>query len=129
MNLPNEGLVKETDYCGLVSGTKHDKADLFETFYGALKTAPMIVQCPVNIECRLVQIIDMKTHDIFIGEIVEVHCDEDCLDGQSIDITRVKPLLFAMGDPQKFTASSSYYKLGERLAPAWEAGKPLLKKD
>ena len=127
VNLPTEGLVKETDYCGLVSGTKRDKSSLFETFYGALETAPMIAQCPVNIECRLASTIDMESHDIFIGKIVEVHCDEDCLDGQSIDITRVKPLLFAMGDPAKFTASSSYYKLGERLAPAWEVGKPLLK--
>jgi len=127
VNLPTEGLVKETDYCGLVSGTKRDKSSLFETFYGALETAPMIAQCPVNIECRLASTIDMESHDIFIGKIVEVHCDEDCLDGQSIDITRVKPLLFAMGDPAKFTASSSYYSLGERLAPAWEVGKPLLK--
>jgi flavin reductase (DIM6/NTAB) family NADH-FMN oxidoreductase RutF len=127
VNLPPEGLVKETDYCGLVSGSKRDKTGLFKTFYGVLGTAPMIEQCPVNIECRLASTIDMKTHDIFIGEIVEVHCDEDCLDGQAIDITRVKPLLFAMGDPAQFTASSSYYRLGERLAPAWEAGKPLLK--
>lgn len=127
VNLPPEGLVKETDYCGLVSGTKRDKASLFETFYGVLETAPMIAECPVNIECKLASTIDMESHEIFIGKIVEVHCDEECLEGDAIDITRVKPLLFAMGDPGHFTASSSYYSLGKRVAPAWEVGKELLK--
>ena len=92
-----------------------------------LETAPMIAQCPVNIECKLESTIDMQTHEIFVGRIAEVHCDEECLDGQSIDIIKLKPLLFAMGDPARFTASSSYYALGKRVAPAWEAGKPLLK--
>jgi len=127
VNLPPEGLVKETDYCGLVSGTKRDKASLFETFYGVLETAPMIAECPVNIECKLASTIDMESREIFIGKIVEVHCDEECLEGDAIDITRVKPLLFAMGDPGHFTASSSYYSLGKRVAPAWEVGKELLK--
>ena len=127
VNVPPERLVKETDYCGLVSGTKRDKASLFETFYGVLETAPMIAECPVNIECKLASTIDMESHEIFIGKIVEVHCDEECLEGDAIDITRVKPLLFAMGDPGHFTASSSYYSLGKRVAPAWEVGKELLK--
>jgi flavin reductase (DIM6/NTAB) family NADH-FMN oxidoreductase RutF len=42
---PPEGLMVETDYCGIMSGKKTDKAALFEVFYGDLKTAPMIRQC------------------------------------------------------------------------------------
>lgn len=126
VNIAPEKLVKETDYCGLVSGSKFDKAGLFETFYGTLGTAPMISGCPVNIECRLAQTVDMPKHDIFIGEVVEVYCDEECLDGEAIDYLKVMPMLFAMGDPKQFTASSSYYKLGARLAPAWCVGKELM---
>jgi flavin reductase (DIM6/NTAB) family NADH-FMN oxidoreductase RutF len=44
VNIAPEALVKETDYCGLVSGAKRDKASLLETFYGVLETAPMIAQ-------------------------------------------------------------------------------------
>ena len=47
--LPSEDLMVETDYCGIMTGKKTDKAALFEIFYGELKTAPMIRQCPVNI--------------------------------------------------------------------------------
>lgn len=127
VNIAPERLVKETDYCGLVSGSKADKARLFETFHGEETGAPMIAECPLNIECRLARTIDMPRHDIFVGEVVEVFCDEECLDGDSIDIAKVAPLLFAMGDPGHFTASSSYYSLGSRVASAWEVGKELMR--
>jgi flavin reductase (DIM6/NTAB) family NADH-FMN oxidoreductase RutF len=127
INIPTERLVKEVDYCGMVSGRKADKARLFEPFYGQLETAPMIAECPLNLECRLVQTVDMPNHDIFIGEVVEVYCDEECMDGDAIEFLEVKPILYAMGDPSQFTASSSYYSLGSRLAPAWEVGKELFK--
>ena len=76
VNIPTVEMVKETDYCGLVSGKNVDKAALFEVFYGNLKTAPMIEECPINMECRLVQTVDFPRHDIFIGEIVEAYCQE-----------------------------------------------------
>jgi len=46
--LPSEDMVAETDYCGMVSGAKTDKADIFDLFYGELKSAPMIKNCPLN---------------------------------------------------------------------------------
>jgi len=127
VNIPPERLVRETDYCGLVSGTKADKARLFETFYGELETAPMIRECPLNLECRLVQTVDMPNHDIFVGEVVQVYCDEECLEGDSIDFLKVQPLLFVMGSPGKMATSSGYYSLGAFLAPAWNVGKELMK--
>ena len=50
INLPSADMVKETDYCGLVSGKHVDKAQLFHVFYGNLKTAPMIAECPISTE-------------------------------------------------------------------------------
>lgn len=126
VNIPPESLVKEVDYCGLVSGHKSDKAKRFETFFGEATGAPMVTGCPLNIECRLARTMDMPQHDIFVGEVVEVYCDEECLDGEFIDISRVEPMLFAMGDPGHFTASSSYYSLGEKIARAWKVGKDLI---
>lgn len=125
VNIAPVHLVKETDYCGLVSGSKTDKAALFDIFYGELETAPMIEQCPLNLECRLVQTVDMPQHDIFVGEVLQVYCNEECLEGAMVDYQKVEPLLFAMGDPARFTQSSSYYALGARVAGAWDIGKEL----
>ena len=49
-------MISETDYCGLVSGRKTDKSNIFNVFYGELETAPMIMECPVSIECKLFDI-------------------------------------------------------------------------
>ena len=85
--LPSEGLVVETDYCGIMTGKKTDKAVLFDVFYGELKTAPMIEQCKVCMECRLDRIIDFPTHDIFIGEVVQTYADESVLSDRNIDVS------------------------------------------
>lgn len=116
INIPSTKLVKETDYCGLVSGKDTDKAGLFKTFYGKLKTVPLIEECAVNMECELLQTVDFPQHDIFIGKIVETHCDESVLTGGVVDLEKLQPILFAMND-------RSYYRLGERFARAWSIGK------
>ncbi len=118
VNLPDEGLVVKADYCGLVSGRKVDKGALFKTFYGKLKTAPMIEECPVNMECRLARTVDFPTHDIFIGEVVNTFCDERVLTEGALDFEKMRPLLFSMGD-------RGYWSMGKRLAEAWGAGKKL----
>lgn len=116
VNIPSSSMVKITDYCGLVSGKKVDKGRLFDTFYGVLETAPMVRECPVNMECRLVETVDMDSHDIFIGEIVETWCDSEVVTEEKIDFARIDPLLFVMND-------RSYWRLGDRFARAWSAGR------
>jgi len=69
VNIPSSDLLDKTDYCGLVSGEKTDKSHVFDVFYGSLKTAPMIRECPVSLECRLVQAVPLPTNTLFIGEI------------------------------------------------------------
>jgi len=116
VNIPSVDMVKVTDYCGLVSGKRVDKAALFESFYGRLGTAPMIEGCPINMECRLIQTVDFPRHDVFVGEIVETYCDEQCLTDGVVDFSKVRPILFTMND-------RGYWKLGERFAQAWSIGK------
>ncbi|MDT8284592.1 MAG: flavin reductase family protein, partial [Thermovirgaceae bacterium] len=52
INIPSVDLLKETDLLGIVSGSGFDKSVLFDIFYGSLKKAPMVRQCPVAIECK-----------------------------------------------------------------------------
>jgi flavin reductase (DIM6/NTAB) family NADH-FMN oxidoreductase RutF len=118
INIPSVEMVKETDYCGLVSGKDVDKAKLFTNFYGKLETAPMIEECAVNMECELIQTVDFPRYDIFIGKVVETYCDEHYLTEGEVDLAKVQPFLFSMLD-------NSYWKLGERFAQAWSIGKDL----
>lgn len=89
VNIPSECMVVETYYWGLVSGKDADKGALFNNFYGKLKTAPMIEECPLNMECRLVKNVDMETHDLFIDEVVETYCDERVLIKGVVDYSKI----------------------------------------
>ena len=116
--MPSEELMVETDYCGLKTGKKVDKAALFDIFYGDLKTAPMIRQCLVNMELRLHEVLDFDTHDIFIGELVQTYADDKVLTNGKIDVAKLRPLLFDM-------ASVKYWRLGEAVGNCWNVGKTL----
>lgn len=116
VNIPSVTIVKETDYCGLVSGKNVDKSSLFQIFYGKLKTAPMITTCPVNMECSLNQILDFPSHEVFIGEVGTTYADEAVLTKGTLDYSKLHPLLFTMQDKE-------YWTLGNRIATAWDIGK------
>jgi flavin reductase (DIM6/NTAB) family NADH-FMN oxidoreductase RutF len=122
VNIPSRALIKETDYCGIVSGKKRDKSVLFDVFYGKLENAPLIRECPINLVCRLIQTVDFPKHDIFIGEIVQTFCDEECLSEGVVDFSKVDPILFVMND-------KSYRALGDPCGKAWHDGKGLLSDD
>ena len=118
VNIPSVDLLRETDYCGLVSGADVDKSALFTTFYGELAAAPMIAECAVNMECQLVRTLDFETHDVFVGRVVQTYCEERFLTDGKLDLGTVQPILFAMPD-------RSYWSIGERAGQAWDAGKGL----
>ncbi|MGA3060295.1 MAG: flavin reductase family protein [Candidatus Bathyarchaeia archaeon] len=120
INIPSTKMIKETDFCGLVSGKNKNKADMFQTFYGKLKTAPMIEQCSINMECELIKTVDFPNHDIFIGKIVSTYCDDAVLTKGAVDFEKVQPILFVMND-------RSYWTLGKKIAKAWDIGKELIK--
>jgi flavin reductase (DIM6/NTAB) family NADH-FMN oxidoreductase RutF len=82
INVPMRKILKETDFCGTKSGRNVDK--FAETKLTPIKSskvnAPLIKECPVNLECVVKQILELGTHDLFIGEIVETHIDSEYLD-------------------------------------------------
>jgi flavin reductase (DIM6/NTAB) family NADH-FMN oxidoreductase RutF len=116
--LPSEDLMIKTDYCGLMTGKKTDKAALFDIFYGELKTAPMINACMVNMELKLHDVLDYKTHDIFVGELVQTYADDSVMKDGKIDIAKLRPLLFDM-------SSIQYFSLGQPVGKCWNVGKAL----
>lgn len=78
LNLTTEALVKEADLCGTYSGKNTDKWELtgltrekaFEV------SAPTVAQCPVSVECKVTQKIELGSHDMYLGKIVAVDADE-----------------------------------------------------
>ncbi len=115
VNIPSADLVKETDYCGLASGARIDKAEdcRFAVFYGKLKSAPLIEQCPISHACEVVQILNLGSHELIVGRIVETHVSEECLVDGRPDIAKIKPFLFA---------GLGYYTIGEHIGDAFRCG-------
>jgi flavin reductase (DIM6/NTAB) family NADH-FMN oxidoreductase RutF len=125
VNLPSSAMARATDFCGLYSGSKVDKSKMFDVFYGELKTAPMISECPVNVECRLSQTLELLHCEVFIGEVVGVYMEDKYLTDNKPDIGKIDPLLFE-------GTLGSYWKVGEKVGQAFKIGKackPKQKKD
>jgi flavin reductase (DIM6/NTAB) family NADH-FMN oxidoreductase RutF len=116
LNIPSSDLLEKTDYCGIVSGANTDKSKVFDVFYGSTKTAPMISECPVTLECRLVEDVSLPTHHLFIGEIVGVYADGKVLRDGKPDFPLIDPLFLTIPD-------NRYWTLGKHAGNAWSAGK------
>ena len=121
VNVPSTDLLKETDYCGITSGSKINKIKdcQFKVFYGKLKNAPLLEQCPVNLECAVVHILDLGTHSLFVSKIEETYISEDCLTEGHPNIDKIKPFIFVR------TAGSQYQAFGEVLAKVGSLGREM----
>ncbi len=108
INIPRSTQVKETDYCGQVSGRKRDKfRDCGFTAAPAQKVkAPLIKECPINVECVVRDRVRAGTHDIFIAEIVAVNVDEGALTNGSIDLEKADLIAYGGG---------RYHKIGPAI--------------
>jgi flavin reductase (DIM6/NTAB) family NADH-FMN oxidoreductase RutF len=109
VNIPRAAQVREVDLCGNVSGRDADKFALcgFHAVPGAHVAAPLIEECPVNIECVTRHRLSLGAHDLFVGEILAVHFDEDVLDSRGrLQSSKVDALAYVHGD---------YRLLGEKV--------------
>ena len=109
INLPTAELVRAVDYCGVKSGRDTDK--LKDTGLKVSKasevTAPIIVQSPVNVECRVREIVPLGTHNMFIADIVKVDAAKELLDDKGrLALERAGLLAYAHG---------GYFPLGAKL--------------
>jgi len=125
INIPSTEMVRETDYCGIISGRKVDKVEVcqFKVFYGKLGNAPLIEQCPVNLECQTMQMLDLGSHSLFIGRIEESYISESCLTDGKPDVDKINPFAYIV-DPDR-----EYRALGEVVAKAFSIGSELKARD
>jgi len=121
VNIPDTSLVKETDYCGIATGAKTDKARdcNFKVFYGEVAGAPFIEQCPVNIGCTAEHILKLGSHYLIAGPIKEILVSDDCMADGKPDAGKIDPFVY-MTYP-----AGTYNKVGEFLAPAFRIGKEI----
>lgn len=127
VNIPSSNLTYEVDLCGTLSGMDVEKlriAGLTEMKAEKIQ-APLLLECPVNMECRTQQVIPLGTHILFLGEVLALYIEESAFseapdlesDDQALDITRAKPLVYAPG-------THDYWALGDTSQGRSEGKKP-----
>jgi len=120
LNFPTTSMLSLVDTCGVFSGREIDKSSLFDSFYGELQTAPIITECPVSLECRVLQPILIQHRQIFIAEVhcayvEEVYLDE--VDGkkQIASMNHLDPILYAL--------DNRYYSIGQPIGVGYQEAK------
>lgn len=120
INIPDGSLIEKTDYCGLVSGSKTDKSELFNVFYGESDKVPLIEECPVCMSCSVYDAVKLPSNTLYIGEPKEVFTEEKYMTDNQLDIKKINPFTLTMPD-------NHYWSVGENLGKAWNIGKNLKK--
>ena len=123
LNVPPARLAEKVDYLGLVSGEREPgklKKAGIDCETGSKVDAPVLLACPVNLECRLLQAVDLGSHTFFIGEVMETTVDEKIVrpDGK-LDLAALDPLVFC-------PLNRAYHRLGGEVGLAFSIGRALL---
>ncbi|MFW6019430.1 MAG: flavin reductase family protein [Bacteroidales bacterium] len=110
INLTTEKLAKATDWCGVRSGRDYDKFKEMElTPQPAQKVnAPVIAESPMNIECKVFDIINLGSHDMFLADVVAVNADKRFYDEKTgrFDLAGSNPVSYIHG---------RYFETGQRI--------------
>jgi flavin reductase (DIM6/NTAB) family NADH-FMN oxidoreductase RutF len=119
VNIPRAGQVAAVDLAGVWSGAEHDKfKELgFTAKPATLVSAPLIEECPINIECVVRHQLALGAHDLYLAEIVATHYDEELLDSRGrLKTAQLAAMAYVNGE---------YWSLGERLGSYGQAAKAL----
>lgn len=119
INLTTEDMAYATDWCGVRSGRDYNKFEEMKLTPGKARmvAAPIIEESPLNIECRVKEIISLGSHDMFIAEVLNVKADERYLDAETgkWSLEKSNPLVYLHG---------GYYGLGEKIGKfGWSVEK------
>jgi len=121
--IPSEEYAKETDYFGIESGRDADKikASGLTAKRAEKVNAPYIEEFPMYLECKLTDRVNLGSHFVLIGRIIDVKAKEEILDHkESIEIQKLKPIIYSPTD-------RNYYGVGEFIGEAFSIGKELKK--
>jgi flavin reductase (DIM6/NTAB) family NADH-FMN oxidoreductase RutF len=133
VSVPPERYVEEADYFGLASGKNADKFEVscLTPVKSELVDAPYVNEFPVVLECKLKETVNLGSHTMFIGEVLDLKADEEVL----IGITSKSGKKLSRIDPEKFLpiifdmSTRNYYKLGEKIGDGFSTGSKLLKNE
>ena len=109
VNLPTEEQIKIVDFCGVASGRDVDKFEHTGLTAGPGSTvdAPIIMECPVNMECKVLQVLELGLHTMFIAEITAVQVSDSAIDHTGrLALEKSGQIAFAHGN---------YFGLGKKL--------------
>lgn len=109
INLTTKDLAFATDYCGVKSGRDVDKFKEMNLtpVSGEKVKAPLIKESPVNLECRVTQVLPLGSHDMFLAEVVVVHADKQYMDEKGkFHLEYAEPIVYSHG---------SYLATGETI--------------
>ena len=110
INLTTRKLARATDYCGVKSGRDVDKwkeMNLHQVKAETLEYSPLILESPVNIECKVVEIKELGSHHMFLANVTAVHADEAYLNEQNkFELNNTGLLAYSHGE---------YLGLGKKL--------------
>jgi len=110
INLTTKELAKATDWCGVRSGAKYNKfKEMNLTPAPSLNiSAPIIAESPLSIECKVKNIVELGSHDMFIAEVVNVQADERYLNSETgeFSLSKANPIAYSHGH---------YFELGELI--------------
>ncbi|MBP5319262.1 MAG: flavin reductase family protein [Paludibacteraceae bacterium] len=119
LNLTTENLSYATDWCGVKSGAEFNKFEAMHlTAEKAHKVnAPIIAESPLNIECEVVEVKELGSHDMFVAKVVNVQADERFIDPKTgaFDMEKARLLVYAHG---------GYYQMGKKIGKfGWSVQK------
>lgn len=117
INLTNKDLVYATDWCGVKTGAKVDKFKEIKLTKEKAKfvKCPLIKESPVSIECKVKEVRELGSHDMFMAEILSIDADESYIDDKgAFDITKCNLITYANG--KYFTLGKQVGKFGYSVA-------------
>ncbi len=100
INLTTKDLVYATDYCGVKSGRDVDKFKEMNltALPGEKVKTPLIAESPVNLECKVTEVIPLGSHDMFLAEVVAVHVDDKYMDEKGkFHLEQAEPIVYSHG--------------------------------
>lgn len=108
VNVIPEGLVREADILGKLSGRDVDKFEEARIMPQPSKEvkAPTILDAPISIECRVQEVLRLGTHDYYVGRVLATHVDESIWDGKRIIVEALRPIAYA---------EETYWSLGREI--------------
>jgi flavin reductase (DIM6/NTAB) family NADH-FMN oxidoreductase RutF len=118
INIPTAALAKQVDYCGTVSGSKVNKfkeSGLTPVPASRVK-APLIAECPVNLECKVRQVLALGSHDAFIADVLAVHYNEDVLNEKGRpDMEKINPYGYFGSEYRKMADKLGFYGYSKKI--------------